>query len=143
MNKAASEIKFKEIYCCGCKKEGQAFLTDGKKVYPHRPDLAELPFWMCFTCDNYVGCHHKTKNPTKPLGNIPNAEMRNARQHIHKLIDPLWQNYPEKFRARAWIYRWIGQQMGADYHTAEIKTIDEAKKVYRLVRTIKNVEDCQ
>ena len=137
-------IELMEIYCCGCGKPAQAFLTDGKEIYPHRQDLAEIPFWKCISCDNYVGCHHKTKNPTKPLGNIPDKEMRNARQHIHKILDPFWQNHPEKFRARGWIYRWLGQKLGKEgYHTAEIRTIEEAKEVWHLVKSIKNVEDCR
>lgn len=59
-----------KIYCTGCGKDVQARLTDGAERYPHRPDLYELPFWKCDTCGNYVGCHHKTRAPTKPLGCI-------------------------------------------------------------------------
>ena len=66
-----------------------ARLTDGKEVYPHRSDLNSLPFWICDRCRNFVGCHHKTKNPTRPLGCIPNKEMKNARKHIHNLLDPI------------------------------------------------------
>lgn len=133
-----------KIYCCGCKKEVEALLTCGVEIYPHRPDLAKLPFWKCECCGNYVGCHHKTKNPTKPLGCIPDFEMKKARQHIHKIIDPLWQNHPEKFRARGWIYRWLAVKTFKDqYHTAEIRTIEEAREIYALAITIKKAEDCK
>ena len=133
-----------KIYCCSCEKEVEARLTSGVEIYPPREDLHCRPFWKCNTCKNYVGCHYKLKNnPTKPLGNIPTPEMRKARNHIHKLIDPFWQNYTEPFRARAWIYRWLSGKIGREYHTAEIRTIEEAREVYSLCKTIKNVEDCR
>jgi hypothetical protein len=61
------------IYCCGCKSEVQVRLTDGSEIYPHSPDLHHIPFWKCDACKNYVGCHWKTKDRTRPLGNIPTA----------------------------------------------------------------------
>lgn len=130
-----------KIYCCGCQKEVEARLTSGAEIYPHREDLHKLPFWKCDTCKNYVGCHHKTINRSKPLGNIPSKEIKNARQHIHKLIDPLWKNYEEPYRARAWIYRWLSSKIGKQYHTAEIKTIEEARRVYLLAKKITNLEE--
>jgi len=133
-----------KIYCCECGKDVDARLTTGREIYPPREDLHNHPFWKCDGCKNYVGCHHKVKSdPIKPLGNIPTPEMRKARNHIHKLIDPLWKAYKEPFRARAWIYRWLSGKIGYQYHTAEIKTIEEARKIYALCKTIKNVEDCR
>jgi hypothetical protein len=133
-----------KIYCCGCQKDVEARLTSGAEIYPHREDLHKLPFWLCETCFCYVGCHHKTKNRTRPLGNLPTGEMRSARQHIHKLIDPIWQNHPEPFRARCWIYRWLAWKTGKkDYHTGEIRSIEEAREIYRLAQTIKSPEDCR
>lgn len=131
------------IYCCGCQKEVEARLTSGAEIYPHREDLHKLPFWKCDTCKNHVGCHHKTKNPTRPLGNLPTGEMRTARQYIHKLIDPLWQNHPEKFRARGWIYRWLSTKIGKQYHTGDIRSMEEAREIYRLAQTIKSAEECR
>ena len=132
------------IYCCGCKKDIEASLTSGSEVYKGRDDLANLPIWICLDCKNYVGCHWKTKNPTKPLGCIPTAEIKKGRQHIHRILDPLWKDHSEPFRARAWIYRWLAQKIGkTDYHTAEIRTIEEAREIYRLVATIKVADDCR
>jgi hypothetical protein len=71
----------RDIYCCGCESAVQARLTDGREIYPHRPDLADLPFWKCDGCGNHVGCHHKTNDRTRPLGNIPTPEIRIARKH--------------------------------------------------------------
>lgn len=116
------------IYCVACEKDVKARLTDGKEIYPHRADLAKLPFWKCDACRNYVGCHHKTKNRTRPLGLIPTKELRNARKHIHALIDPWWK---EKGVDRQYIYHWLTDQLGWEYHTAKIRSVEEARDVYR------------
>lgn len=123
-----------KIYCCQCQTNVEARLVDGSETYPHRHDLYSLPFWKCDTCNNFVGCHHKTNDRTKPLGNIPTKELKNARQHIHKILDPLWK-YGKMPRGK--IYAKIAREMGiAEYHTAEIKTIEDARKVYVIVKSI-------
>jgi hypothetical protein len=121
------------IYCCCCNKEVAARLTDGSEIYPHRRDLHFMPFWKCDQCGNYVGCHHKTKNRTRPLGYIPSPELKNARNHIHRLIDPVWKS---KLCSRQMLYGKISKLLGYEYHTAEIKTIEEARKVYRVAREV-------
>jgi hypothetical protein len=139
----------KKIYCCGCLKDVDAELTSGQGVYPNCKESLQaklwiLPFWRCPNCKNFVGCHHKTKDMTRPLGCIPTKEIKNARQHIHKLIDPLWENHVEPFRARGWIYRWLAAKMGKkEYHTAEIRSVEEAREIYRHAQKIKSAEDCR
>ena len=91
-NKKVKRGKRTEIYCIECAAIVIARLTKGKEIYPHREDLSTLPFWKCDQCGNYVGCHHQSQDRTRPLGCIPNAEMKNARKHIHALLDPIWKN---------------------------------------------------
>jgi len=122
------------IYCCECKKDVLACLITGQRAYPHRKDLNHLPFWQCPVCSNFVGCHHKTKTPTKPLGNIPNQEIKNARKLIHRLLDPLWQS---KKMNRGHLYAKLSKALGYEYHTAEIKSIEDARKVYLLILDMK------
>ena len=116
-----------EIYCTSCQEKVKARLTSGREIYPWRCDLRELPFWKCDYCENYVGCHHKTKDRTRPLGNIPTKELRNARKHIHAILDPIWQSGK---RTRREVYEAISSAMGFSYHTALLRDIDEARKVY-------------
>lgn len=123
----------KEIFCCGCQKLVSAHLVFGLDIYPHRPDLQNLPFWKCGKCGNYVGCHHKTKNRTRPLGNIPTKELRNARKYIHAILDPLWKN--GRF-SRKELYGMISDKIGWKYHTANIRDIEEARTVYKIIREI-------
>ena len=66
----------RHIHCCECSEKVNARLTDECEIYPHRQDLKSLPFWKCDTCGNHVGCHHKTKNRTQPLGCIPSDEIK-------------------------------------------------------------------
>ena len=114
------------VYCCGCKADIDARLTDGKECYPHRSDLCSLPFWKCDTCRNFVGCHHKTKERTRPLGCIPTRAIKDARKKIHAIIDPLWQS---KTMARGKIYSELAKVLGREYHTAELRSVAECNLI--------------
>jgi hypothetical protein len=120
-----------KLWRCQCQTDVEARLTSGAETYPHRPDLADVPRWICDGCKNHVGTHHKTDNPTRPLGNIPSPEIKQARIHIHNLIDPAWKSKRVKRRA---IYEHLSSVVGREYHTAEIRTIDEARDVYAAAR---------
>lgn len=119
------------IHCCGCNVRVMAELTDGKEIYPHREDLWSFPFWICRTCKNYVGCHHKTQYRTMPLGVIPTPEIRNARTHIHALIDPMWKSGAI---TRAKLYNRISKKLTCKFHTADIKSIEDARKIYKIIK---------
>ena len=126
----------KQIWCCGCEADVAARLTNGKEIYPHRKDLASLPFWKCDECRNFVGCHHKTADRTRPLGCIPTKAIKDARQHIHRVLDPIWQS---KQMDRSKLYATIAERIGKpEYHTAEIRTVEEAREVWRVVTDIAN-----
>lgn len=117
------------IFCVACNADVQARLTQGWEVYPHRPDLGQLPFWVCDTCRNYVGTHHQTEDPTRPLGVIPTPALRDARSHLHRLIDPAWQ---QGRTTRGRLYRGIAAMLGqASFHTAELRSVEEAREAYR------------
>lgn len=122
-----------KIYCCGCSKKVTAILTNGREVYPHRPDLSEIPFWKCETCGNYVGCHHKTANPTQPLGNIPTQEIRSARRRIHCILDPIWKSGA---MTRREVYARVSTAIGYPYHSGEIKTLEEANKIQKILEDL-------
>ena len=119
-----------KIYCCQCEVEVEARLTDGFEIYPHREDLASLPFWKCDACGNFVGCHHKTKEPTKPLGVIPTPEIKAIRQQIHRVLDPLWKS---KRYSRSDLYAFLSKCIGKQYHTAELHSVAFAKYVLDVV----------
>lgn len=121
------------LYCCGCNDNVYPRLTDGSEIYPHRPDLKDLPFWKCDVCENFVGCHYKTNDRTRPLGCIPTPEIKKARQHIHAILDPIWQSGK---MSRKKIYGIISEKIGWTYHTANIRNIEEARKIYRIIKEL-------
>lgn len=125
------------IYCCGCRSEVDACLITGREIYPHRPDLYDLPFWKCGTCGNYVGCHHKTADRTKPLGCIPTPEIRQARSRLHALLDPLWKS--GQF-TRKHIYAHITKATGKQFHSADIRSVEEAGQLCAIVRELTAIE---
>lgn len=119
------------IFCTGCNEDVGARLTNGAEIYPHRQDLAHLPFWKCDACGNFVGCHHKTKQPTTPLGCIPTPEVKKARSQIHRILDPIWKSGKMKRRE---VYDRIARDLRIDtYHTGEIRSVDAARQVYGIV----------
>ena len=120
-----------KIHCCQCERKVKSRLTNGAEIYPRSPNLAKLPFWACRECGNYVGCHHKTG--LVPLGCIATPELRKARQHIHALIDPVWKSGRVKRRA---LYKAISEAMGRGFHTANLRTVEEAREVYRVAKRV-------
>ncbi len=119
-----------KIYCAVCDSDQECHEATGKEIYPHRQDLYDLQFWQCSQCGGYVGCHKDTGNP---LGIIVSKEVKSARVHIHKLLDPPWKSNRIK---RTELYRRISEALGYEYHTAEVKTITEARHVYRAIQAI-------
>lgn len=124
-----------KIYCMTCKFDVEARLTDGAERYPHRPDLSSIPFWHCDTCGNWVGCHHKTKTPTKPLGILASPEMFKARVAIHELIDPIWKSNQYD---RNDIYRYMSKKLGFKYHAAELRTMEDAREAWKIAADLNN-----
>jgi len=115
-----------KIYCCNCKKEKDCELVKGTSIYPHRPDLANLNFYRCPCCKQYIGCH---PNSTKPLGVIPTQEMKKARMIIHDMIDPVWKSGKI---SRGKLYRLLSKELGIkQYHTGWTRDIKQCRKVYR------------
>lgn len=123
-----------KIFCCECNKDINARLTDGTEVYPHREDLSKVPFWICDTCSNYVGCHNRILSTTVPLGVIPSQEIKDYRISIHSYIDPIWKN---GYMKRRDIYKHISEKIGKKYHTAELRTVEDCKKVMEIVRELR------
>lgn len=124
------------LYCCGCQAEVAARLTDGREIYPHRPDLHGLPFWRCDDCGCFVGCHYKSKNRTAPLGCIPTPALRMARRRLHAVLDPLWQSGQ---MTRGEVYAEISARLGTPFHTAELRSIEDAQKALAVVEHLAQV----
>lgn len=124
------------IWCTNCNREVDAILTDGSEMYPSRPDLARIPFWVCPTdgCNAFVGTHHKSRQKYKPLGFLATPAVKKWRMIIHGILDPLWR---EGKATRKDLYQEIGDKLGRTYHTAEIYSENEGRQIYEIVKEIK------
>lgn len=121
------------IFCCFCNVDVDARLTSGKEIYPKRSDLSDLPFWICDKCGNFVGCHHKTADKTKPLGCIPTISIRNERVQIHYIIE---KSIKDGLSTKPQFYKEMSARAGRNYHTAEIRTIEEAITMKAIARSV-------
>lgn len=129
-------VKMK-LWCCECQRDVDARLTDGLEVRYGRKDLAHLYYWVCDTCHNYVTCHRNAQDKTRPMGNIANAQMLEARRHLHAVIDPIWQS---GVMTKQELYRAIAKYLGKkQYHTHEIKTINECNQAYLAATLVKKL----
>ena len=94
-----------------CPYDGsQADLVGGERIYPHRPDLAPLKFWLCPECGAYAGTHRDSPRHA-PKGGLANAELRTARMAAHDAFDPLWLHTK---RTRREAYQWLRQALEMD-----------------------------
>lgn len=99
-----------------------AELVMGDAVYPQMPKLHTLCFWVCTPCDARVGCHGVGKKAVVngrrvvsdgqiPLGSLANAPLRQARQDVHSVFDPLWTR-GDMTRSEA--YAWLSMRVPFD-----------------------------
>lgn len=108
-------------------------LVTGKEVYPHRPDLYSKIFYMCVSCDAFVGCHPQTD---KPLGRLADSKLRKAKISAHAAFDPLWKSGGYK---RGQLYGWLSNQLGIDKKDCHIGMfdIDTCLRVVEICKTTK------
>jgi hypothetical protein len=121
------------IHCCGCGVPVSARLTDGRELYPHRPDLSAVPFWRCDECGNWVGCHHRSRDRTRPLGTIPTPALRAARRRVHDAVDPLWRSGRYD---RAVLYRLISAHLGREFHAAQLDSLADVETVIAYAKSL-------
>lgn len=121
--------------CCGAR----ARLTDGREVFPHRPDLARKPVWLCDACKGYVGCH---RGGHVPLGIPATAPVRAARRGVHLALDPIWETAWEhraylgaprgarrgiQKRARERVYAYLADRLGITREECHAAMFDAAR----------------
>lgn len=101
-----------------------ANLVGGSAIYPHRPDLRYLKFYLCRPCGAYVGCHEGTD---RPKGSLADAPTREARKRAHAAFDPLWikaKSHRSKTRRHA--YKWLSSALGIPAEQTHIGMFDVA-----------------
>lgn len=99
----ASDLR---VVCDHCGRPAQLHL--GRDVYPHRRDLADRHFWVCWPCDAWVGCRAGDERH-RPLGALAKEELRDARRAAHDAFDPIWQR---GLMSKAQAYEWLAHVTG-------------------------------
>lgn len=121
----------KRVSCPYCDR--QAELVSGRAIYPDRVDLYPLSYWLCKTCDAYVGCHKKgawtneggkrvISDGTLPMGRLANATLRRLKQAAHFAFDPLWRSGD---MSRLDAYAWLAKEIGLSVGNCHIGMMDE------------------
>lgn len=112
----------REVTCPYCDRSAE--LVGGDVIYPHRHDLARKKFWLCTPCNAFVGCHAQGDG-TRPLGRLANAELRAAKQAVHRVFDPLWRDSrPHRNRLRRRAYEWLAGHLGIDVKKCHVGMFD-------------------
>lgn len=108
---------------CTCGKA--SVKATGDEVYPHRLDLGEKRFWVCWDCDARVGCHPGTWNA---LGTLANKELRAIRQRVHAVFDPFWTS-PRKHRSKRRLatYKRLADDLGIPMAECHVSHFDIAR----------------
>lgn len=115
--------------CIECGKEAK--LVDGRRIYPHRPDLYAKWFWLC-SCGAYCGCHGETKDP---LGYPCGPVTRRARSAAHAAFDPIWRR---KMLKRSDAYARLAEELAIPAEECHIgmMSADRARQVPIAVQRI-------
>lgn len=127
----------KPVICDYCGKP--AVFTKGESVYPHRPDLKDMNFWVCSPCDARVGCL-RVGDGTKPMGRLADASLRAAKQKAHRAFDPIWK---EGERSRSEAYAWLAHRLGLEKDECHIGLFDirMCGKVVVVCKQLRNRND--
>ena len=113
-----------------------AVLTDGREVYPHRPDLYTKPLWACRPCKASCGCH---PGGYEPLGFPAGKATRQARMRLHEdRLDPIWKGRKGAKKKRGQVYRLLSARMGLPperTHTGMF-SIEQCREAWRVLEGV-------
>lgn len=118
----------KQPQCPYCNRESE--LVTGERIYPHRRDLHKKHFYLCEACDAYVGCHPGSK---RPLGRLADSVLREWKQKVHAVLDPLWRQHHMTRKAA---YSYLADRMGIRKQDCHIGMFDveQCQQAVRILR---------
>jgi hypothetical protein len=117
----------RRVTCNYCDQAAE--LHNGLAVYPDRKDLSDRQFWVCWSCNAWVGCHRDTDSP---IGSLADEELRSARIAAHAAFDPIWK---EERLPRPEAYAWLAQELGIPRQHCHIGLLelDDCRRVSQIV----------
>lgn len=146
-----SKEPIKPPLCMHCNKPSRP--VRGSVIYPHRPDLAKLKMWACKGCGAYAGSNRKTG---RPIARPANEKLRNAREHLQKIFNPIWLQAPSdpayadsgkdekaiitiQQSAKKRCYAYLAHFMGIEPEESQIGLFDynQCREAYVIVKEMK------
>lgn len=115
-----------QVICPYCNQQSE--LVSGDIIYPHLPNLSDRKFWLCRSCDAYVGTHQNSSRHVA-LGTLANAELRKWRRESHAAFDPLWKAKMKRenltvAKSRKAGYEWLASLIRCDVKDCYISSAD-------------------
>lgn len=122
-----SLLSDRQVICDYCGRH--ASLHGGLDIYPDRKDLQERWFWVCWSCDAWVGCKSGTD---EPFGELADEALRAARIAAHNAFDPVWKN---ELMSKTAAYQWLADALGIPRSECQIGllSLQDCAKVSQLV----------
>lgn len=121
------------VICQYCGNEAR--FVDNAEIYNGKRYGKSYMMWWCKPCDAYVGVHEN--DPSRPLGELSNKELREWRKLAHGVIDDYWKSGKLK---RAWVYsrltRYFGEEIHVGWSDVEMckKIVEEAPSILEMTR---------
>lgn len=103
------------ISCPYCGRPAER--VNGTRIYPKRRDLADQLFFLCATCNAYVGCHPDGT----PFGSLANAALRAARRLTHERLTELQE---ANGASTTELYKWMAQRLDLPRESCHIGMFD-------------------
>lgn len=131
-------MKTSRVVVCPYCGENAEFVN-GNRIYSTPGPWNRLWFWACFDCLAWVGCHKRNhqygRKGDEPFGILANEELRNAKRHVHRLLDPLWQ---QKGISRKEAYRVLADAMGISKNDCHVGMFDleRCREAYRALMKV-------
>lgn len=126
------------VICPYCGKKAE--YVKGDRIYSGRGSWDNKFFWVCFSCDAWVGCHSKDKRfgriGDEPLGRLANEELRKAKMRAHKAFDPLWKDNDIR---RKDAYVWLSEELGVPFDECHIGMFD-VDMCERVIEAVSNIK---
>lgn len=121
VDKALAIPTDRRVWCNYCRRPAE--LYSGREVYPHREDLFQRRFWVCWPCQAWTGCRQEG-DLSAPLGPLANEELRQARYEAHQAFETLWKT-GEMTREQA--YAWLAEALNMDPRLCRINNLNVAE----------------
>lgn len=127
---------------CGAKA---SLARAGDRTYPYGEDFG--PVWICEPCQAWIGVRGRSKNHT-PLGRLANAALRDAKNRLHRSMEPLVSAKMRRdgvsvFEARGKAVKWLATSLGFELNSGSIHelSLEQCERAIRHIAAFQASRD--